>query len=1085
MATEEELQAIATLQDLGIPRKQAVKALARYGYDVGRAADYIFSGNAVDSDNESDNDNDVNTNKSENEKGVSEGPLISSTNSNTRTGWDGVDDNNHLNDDSCYVSEHFPDDRKHLIKDFDRKTATSATVSYDPAMWSVVPSKPTLTSDATPSLTWWVDPDDPSDRLAASDVPIGLRPPQFNFPYAPAILQSLFHIKLFQHRVLSYRPTAEIWGSSRCYWEGNSEPVPSLSRPVHQRRRRTDRHGSDENSDESNDSNNINITNPNLFNSLPNCVRTVAELQKLFAFLGHSQRQYMNVSQFVHSLDTKCSASSNWDAQDFSVDEFIDIIISTLTEADQQREIQPEVEDFQSLFSLCARVEYGREVDHEEIFCLTLNFTEQTLSFHECLGPLVYESGAYEQEDNASDNLSFSSDEVSLVGGRVFKLTTFERVPPILLVTLEDKTLKTKTAGSNKNITYHVDKTLYMDRYLLQNREKILASYQQEQVWRDEIKQANELMAKLRNYNLTVEPGKTTAGAPTTIIDKREILSKTINYFSERSNKESIQDLQNVLKKTQDRITVHLEELEDLVKQRSNDLQNLFDKPEYQQMPYDVRAILYHDGMNGTGHYWAYIWVEPDEENLLQDIPNDAGGWFRFCDANVRPSNEDEVFNEPLNPFAVIYVDRTITSYSKVNLSDVTAESLQAYVDQDNKDFQQEIEAFNRGECIIEERIDSPGLTASQDDDSVSTGDVGSTGTAVGGGHTAVISPEHQKDEQQSPLTRTPAENVSLERSISESQQSRLSGGSLGELKEPQPIEIEEGVTAMYNHSLQERLSKYINNLLFTTQQCHGDDYRLLKNFECFLAKLGNDTLLEYFIYKYTEDQEHDVPILREEESRDDIQLSSLWLEFDRFSSIASTVTIALVGFGEDRYMEAMLHFIHAQQEEAEWKTHLLMDTDILQRFPSIEELGFTSVIKRFGKQCIKILNERAHTKADDPAYRTRGLEEAIQIARYAQTIIGPEKLASDRLFGEMREEWLKYSEIQGANLEGPQVGLLNELIMAYLEAESVVSNDPSLTYLGMDPALIKGDGTTNESPLWERYQRALQYATIRANHNF
>ena len=117
-------------------------------------------------------------------------------------------------------------------------------------------------------------------------------------------------------------------------------------------------------------------------------------------------------------------------------------------------------------------------------------------------------------------------------------------------------------------------------------------------------------------------------------------------------------------------------ELEELVKQRSNDLQNLFDGPEYHKMPYDIRAILHHDGMNGPGHYWGYIWVEPGENNLLQDIPTDTGGWFRFCDANVRPSNDEEIFNEPLNPFAVIYVDRNTTSYSNVDLADVIPESL-------------------------------------------------------------------------------------------------------------------------------------------------------------------------------------------------------------------------------------------------------------------------------------------------------------------------------------------------------------------------------------------------------------------------
>lgn len=135
--------------------------------------------------------------------------------------------------------------------------------------------------------------------------PIGLRPPQFNHPYLPAIVQSLFHITLFQYRVLAYRPTAEIWGSSKCYWEGSGEPIPSLRRPI---------------SRDANESNENNDTDNNVFKPLSDSVRSLAELQKLFAFLGHSRRQYVNVSQFAQSLDTKSGKSGNWDMQDLSID---------------------------------------------------------------------------------------------------------------------------------------------------------------------------------------------------------------------------------------------------------------------------------------------------------------------------------------------------------------------------------------------------------------------------------------------------------------------------------------------------------------------------------------------------------------------------------------------------------------------------------------------------------------------------------------------------------------------------------------------------------------------------------------------
>lgn len=56
--------------------------------------------------------------------------------------------------------------------------------------------------------------------------PVGLRPPAYSFPYAPIILQTLYHIHAFQHAILSYRPSPDSWGSPMNYWKGNGEQIP-------------------------------------------------------------------------------------------------------------------------------------------------------------------------------------------------------------------------------------------------------------------------------------------------------------------------------------------------------------------------------------------------------------------------------------------------------------------------------------------------------------------------------------------------------------------------------------------------------------------------------------------------------------------------------------------------------------------------------------------------------------------------------------------------------------------------------------------------------------------------------------------
>ena len=123
---------------------------------MGRAADYVFSGNAIDTDSESENETQASdTNKRNgNEKSINGEQASSSSsslsllsakgmirlgddNNNSNNNDDDEDDNNNYTEDAPSFKDPEP---RHLIKDFDRKAESSTTVSYDPAMWSVVPA---------------------------------------------------------------------------------------------------------------------------------------------------------------------------------------------------------------------------------------------------------------------------------------------------------------------------------------------------------------------------------------------------------------------------------------------------------------------------------------------------------------------------------------------------------------------------------------------------------------------------------------------------------------------------------------------------------------------------------------------------------------------------------------------------------------------------------------------------------------------------------------------------------------------------------------------------------------------------------
>ena len=148
-------------------------------------------------------------------------------------------------------------------------------------------------------------------------------------------------------------------------------------------------------------------------------------------------------------------------------------------------------------------------------------------------------------------------------------------------------------------------------------------------------------------------------------------------------------------------------------------------------------------------------------------------------------------------------------------------------MNKENEEFEKEIQAYNRGDRVVKERVNSPWLADSGDADSVSTGDVGSAGTAVGG-NTMPLMGESQQSDQQDPRAETPTDSATQEHSISVSERS---DSNLSFEEQQRRTGNDETFMATNDYALQEKLNEYINILLVTMQQCSGDDYRLLKKY--------------------------------------------------------------------------------------------------------------------------------------------------------------------------------------------------------------------------------------------------------------
>ncbi|KAI8377860.1 uncharacterized protein BYT42DRAFT_496781 [Radiomyces spectabilis] len=462
-------------------------------------------------------------------------------------------------------------------------------------------------------------------------------------------------------------------------------------------------------------------------------------------------------------------------------------------------------------------------------------------------------------------------------------------------------------------------------------------------------------------------------------------------------------------------------DLQKTYNERSSVLKTLFNVPELQKTPYDLRAILYHDNISSAGHYWAYIWVEPSEQNLLCDIETDAG-WYRFADAIVTPVTEGVVFNDTTTPFALLYVDRHITTVSQTDLINAIPQSLQSFIASDNEDFMRQVDFANDQQTLDRQMHD---MTLEVDD--------------------------NMNDRQR----------YSIERSMS-------------------PIEEtwddDDRSVAVNNPFSKIRNTTIV--LMHRVQQLDDSDYRFMRSIIFFLAKSGNQETLERILLLYGLDDSsaNEKPMINEAKARGDPDFALVWNQFETYVSIGLTVAKALRSFAENNDHIAIDLFVEAKQQEAQWKSQMVLDPSISDLYRGWQHLSFETVIERFGRVCLMNLNKAAYTKAMNEAYRTRGLEEAMRVAQKAQVIIGPEKISGDSLFGELGERWLSFTGMSDMNLSDSQAELLNALVMGYLEGQNTGNYETSGD---QTPCASPLDDVSDE-PVWFLYKQTLVEATLR-----
>lgn len=485
-----------------------------------------------------------------------------------------------------------------------------------------------------------------------------------------------------------------------------------------------------------------------------------------------------------------------------------------------------------SLFLLKARIEYGDDYDNEEVYYLTISLDKTMNSFYGCLDPLVYES--YDMDDSSADpTISDDEDEAS------YKFTTFKQIPPILLIVLENR-----TAPKKSSFEYTIDTTIYMDRYMLKKKEVSLAGFQEMEACRKEIAKSRMEMEKLKG-----------GGSGPAAIDKRDLLVQTLNYFENKeqddepsATDEELDTLKDMINSVKESIESRLHDLETLIAEQREKMDTIFDTPTMKENPYELRATFHHDGKSGTGHYWAYIWVEPSEENLLEDIPTE-GGWFKFCDAIVTAATEQEIMDDPVPPFSLMYVNASLPKFSKEQLYACIPDELKDFVNKDNELLRQEIHNHDHPPPVLQ---GDGSLISTSDEDVVFTEKAGSV----------QLDPSFADDD------------VSV-------------GTAVGAAAEQHPLAATATTTAdhtngePYNYSFNgqafSKLKDRVTDKIWKVSSYPSDDSRFIKRFDCklfslkywrinwhvawfvsfedFLARSQNQLILEHLYLLYSSEE--------------------------------------------------------------------------------------------------------------------------------------------------------------------------------------------------------------------------------------
>nr|XP_022324465.1 ubiquitin carboxyl-terminal hydrolase 25-like isoform X2 [Crassostrea virginica] len=882
---------------------------------------------------------------------------------------------------------------------------------------------------------WFIDPLNPYERKREEGCPVGLKNVG-NTCWFSAVIQSLFHLRKFRHLVLSLKIPKELV-------QDNSIETRNL--------------------------------------------RFMQELRHLFALMIGSQKKYVDPSKAVEILKEAFSSSTSSGVSDSQQDvsEFQHKLLEWLEDAFKShpfRSSSPSPsernnmeEPTQNRNPMCElfygqyRAEgtnEGKGFSNEENFG---QFPLQVNGFRD-----IHESLEAATAQGEIETINRNATQKS--GQELW----FTRLPPVLTFELSrfqfNQQLGRPEKIHNKIEFPHV---IYMDRYLDCNKEYTRQRREQVKKLMEELVVLYARLDKFNHYGsgskkvplqdvlsyaLEFAQCKTTSITPQDIEmespnasncteDDREkdehrsqvtddvstdVVMTTIpttpvketrsnQYISDPAPRHvsdsELQVLQECLHRWRNEVEQDVRELQEEINKLELTKNSMYSDGAMKKCPYQLHAVLVHEGQAASGHYWAYIYDPTKKE------------WLKYNDIAVTPASWDDLVKESVggyhnaSAYCLMYVGQS--QIESNSLSDMPLQTdlknlpddLKGIVMDDNKAFSQEMLDWDE-----------------QQTRSVTTPTAGNLGE--GDGNTkqeksSVKSPSCQTASTQTPIvvkSNLPVQHAEM---LLEETKQQLSHIAKSE------IHANKGPESVLQLAIQSEL-KHMDQVFSTvTQKLPREDARLLYPvvyLKCCMApaKVIDRFIHEQFSYCPLDGDERfkeikkiarDKLALYHETSDALEKTTQMWHEkYNQFRKIAFLFVRGLQLFHDEKYEDALLYLVHCH----------VLNCNLVEK--NNEQWGLQKkLINFYRRQCLLHLNDIATSQFETQDDIRECLKLMNDFVVPCLPLLLTSNYRDDVSAGEeMREKWCSFlgREICGDKIEKLQ-DLMSKLFDPPTESKS------------------------------------------------